>query len=110
MGRELVVSKPNIIAVAFVALSLTAAAVGAAAQENSDEAADFTQTTCAQLAAESEEDRAFSLIFYYGYMAGRSDATTIDSNAVNGHLNAVREYCIANPDSLVVDAFVAALK
>ena len=103
-------SKPNIIAVVSVALSLTAATFGAAAQESADEVADFTQTTCAQLAAVSDEDRAFSLIFYYGYMAGRSDATTIDSSAVSGHLDAVRDYCNANPDSLVVDAFVAALK
>jgi hypothetical protein len=104
------VSKPNIIAVATVALTLTATTFVTAAQEESDEVADFTQTTCAELAAVSEADRAFSLIFYYGFMAGRSGATTIDNGAVSGHLDAVREYCTANPDSLVVDAFIAALK
>lgn len=72
--------------------------------------AEITQTTCAELAEESELDRAFSLIFYYGYLAGKAGAETIDAGAVTGHLEAVRDFCNAHPDSTVIAAFVSALK
>lgn len=85
--------------------------VSAGAQDDGESAAvtDVTQTRCSELAAGSELDRAFSLMFYYGYLAGREGATTIDGNAVSRHLEAVRDHCNANPDSTVVNAFVAAL-
>ena len=72
--------------------------------------ADFTLTTCGELAGLTEEDRAFALIFYYGYLAGRSGATVLDNSVVSEHLLRVRDYCTANADSPVVDAFVAVLK
>lgn len=72
--------------------------------------ANFTLTTCGELAGLTEEDRAFALIFYYGYLAGHSGATAIDNGRVPEHLLRVRDYCTAHPDSPVVDAFVAALK
>jgi len=85
--------------------------VSAGAQDDGETpgVTDVTQTLCSELAAGSEQDRAFSLMFYYGYFAGREGATTIDGSAVSGHLTAVRDHCNANPDSTVVDAFVAAL-
>ncbi len=71
---------------------------------------DVTKTTCADLASDSEEGRAFSLMFYYGYMAGASKVAVIDDQKVVGHLAKVRDYCNANPRATVVSAFVAALK
>lgn len=71
---------------------------------------DVTRTTCADLGADTVENRAFALMFYYGYVAGRSGATEIEDAKVPGHLNAVRDYCNANPQSTIVQAFVAALK
>lgn len=71
---------------------------------------DFTLTTCGELAGLTEEDRAFALIFYYGYLAGHSGAKVIDNGRVPEHLVRVRDYCTASPDSPIVDAFVAALK
>jgi hypothetical protein len=92
------------------AASVLASAPVLSASQPATEATDITTTTCAQLAQESEENRAFALIFYYGYLAGRSNATTIDNALVAGHLLKVREHCTANPESTVIDAFVAALK
>ena len=71
---------------------------------------DVTRTTCADLGADTVENRAFALMFYYGFVAGRSGATQIEDAKVPGHLTAVRDYCNANPKSTIVDAFVAALK
>jgi hypothetical protein len=71
---------------------------------------DVTRTTCADLGADTVENRAFALMFYYGYVAGRSGASEIEDAKVPGHLNAVRDYCNANPQSTIVQAFVAALK
>lgn len=92
------------------AASILAGAPVLAASQPAAEPTDFTVTTCSQLAEESEENRAFALIFYYGYLAGRSNATTIDNSQVAAHLLKVRDHCAANPESTVIDAFVAALK
>lgn len=71
---------------------------------------DFTKTTCAELAGDTEENRAYALMFDYGYMAGRSNEATLQDAKVPGHLAAVRDYCNANRTSTVVQAFVNALR
>ncbi len=81
----------------------------AAAEDTVSGAQDLTRTTCTDLALQTEEERVVSLIFYYGYMAGRSGALTIDEAAVSGHLNSVRDYCNANPSETVIEAFTRAL-
>jgi hypothetical protein len=95
---------------AYLAASTLLAASAQAAEGTAPNGTDFTQTTCDQLAQETEENRAFALIFYYGYLAGRSNASTIDNAQVEDQLLKVRDYCTANPQSTVIDAFVAALK
>lgn len=97
---------------AIAACALFAGA--AAAQESGDaleQAAmmDVTAATCGQLAEATEMDRAFSLMFYYGYLAGREDIAVIDGSAVAGHLEQVRDFCNANPEATVIEAFVEAL-
>jgi hypothetical protein len=103
----------NPVRVVVAALAVSFSSV-AAAQEGAVDTApvstEFPHTSCSQLAALSEQERAFSLIFYYGYMAGRSAATTVEDAAVAGHLASVRDYCNAHPDARVVEAFVSALK
>lgn len=94
----------------LVTTAILVAAPIQAAAEVEPAGSDVTATTCNNIAELTEEDRAFALIFYYGYLAGRSGATVIDNNLVAEHLLRVRDYCTANPDSPVVDAFVAALK
>lgn len=98
----------------YAAKALAAAALlsAAAATPAAEPAAvtDVTRTTCAELAGDTQENRAFALMFYYGYMAGSSGAKTIEDAKVPGHLAAVRDYCNANPKSTVVAAFAAALR
>lgn len=67
---------------------------------------DVTQVTCGELAMESETDRAFALVFYYGYLAGQEAVEIIDSDLVAGHLDAVRSFCNENPEATVIEAFV----
>jgi hypothetical protein len=83
---------------------------GGAQESMAPVAGDITGTTCAELAMGTELDRAFALIFYYGFLAGREGVTVIDASAVSGHLEAVRDYCNTSPESTVISAFVAALK
>ncbi|WP_170265678.1 HdeA/HdeB family chaperone [Thiohalocapsa marina] len=80
------------------------------AEQTSAKEADFTQTTCQDLTRQSDEERAFALIFYDGYLAGRANTTTIDDTGVSEQLQRVREACTANPQSRVIDAFTAALR
>ncbi|WP_405235153.1 HdeA/HdeB family chaperone [Lentisalinibacter orientalis] len=86
-------------------------AAGSAYAEDAEVAAsDVTRVTCSDLALASEENRAFALMFYYGYLAGRSNVSVIDNSLVADHLLQVRDYCAGHPESTVVDAFVAALR
>lgn len=71
---------------------------------------DFTKVTCNELAQQSDEERAFSLIFYFGYLLGRANATIIDDTRVSEQLLRVRAYCNERPESTVIDAFVDALE
>jgi hypothetical protein len=102
--------KRNLL-VAIAACALFAGSVPA--QESGDATEetvmDVTAATCGELAEATEMDRAFSLMFYYGYLAGREGIAEIDGAAVPGHLEQVRDYCNANPDATVIGAFVAAL-
>lgn len=98
----------SMLSVAAVAVVLWAGAV--AAQDSETAASDVTQVSCSDLALATEENRAFALMFYYGYLAGRSNVTVIDNSLVADHLLQVRDYCLSNPESTVVDAFVAALR
>ncbi|MGF1614082.1 MAG: hypothetical protein ACFCVA_09275 [Gammaproteobacteria bacterium] len=43
-------------------------------------------------------------------LAGRTNASTIDDAQLADQLLKVRDYCMANPESTVIDAFVAALQ
>jgi hypothetical protein len=95
---------------AAMAVAVILSGPAAAEEDLVTSSQDLTRTTCADLAGQSREERTVSLIFYYGYMAGRSDAVAIDQSAVSGHLNAVRDYCNANPGATIVDAFTAALQ
>jgi hypothetical protein len=92
-----------------VAVAVLVAGPAAAAEDPVTSAQDLTRTTCSDLAAQSQEERALSLIFYYGYMAGRAGAVSIDGSAVSGHLNMVRDHCNANPSQTIVDVFAKAL-
>lgn len=99
----------NPLPVALLA-SLLALGPTRAAEPNEQTVADVTVTTCNDLARLTEDDRACALIFYYGYLAGRSDARTIDQSRVSEQLLGVRDYCTAHPKSKVLDAFAAALE
>jgi hypothetical protein len=99
------------LAAVIVAITVTGAA--SAAEAGGDVAStspNLTRTTCSDLAAQSEEERAASLIFYYGYMAGLSGAVTVDESRVEAQFLAVRDYCNSHPEASVIAAFVAALK
>jgi hypothetical protein len=92
------------------AVAVLLSAPAALADEADSASSDVTKLTCSDLALASEEDRAFALMFYYGYLAGRSNVTVIDNSLVADHLLQVRDYCGSNPESTVVDAFAAALR
>jgi hypothetical protein len=99
----------NLIPVSILTSILLVGSTQAAEQTSGSEV-DFTRTTCHDLARQSDEERAFALVFYYGYLAGRANATTIDDTRVSEQLQRVRDDCTANPQSTVIDAFAAALR
>ena len=99
----------NLKQTAAIALVVAAGGLNAEEPGATSELSDVTLTTCAEVAEIPEMDRAFSLIFYYGYLAGRSGISVIDPELVPRHLELVRDYCNANPDATVIQSFTQAL-
>jgi hypothetical protein len=94
----------------FLAASVLAVPAAHAGGEPAEAKRDLTETTCDDLARETEMNRAFALMFYYGYLAGRSNVAVIDGSRVADQLMQVREYCTDQPEATVIEAFTAALK
>lgn len=66
-------------------------------------------TTCEQLLAAPEDDRASAALFYYGYLAGRANITSLDAQQIEVNIAKVIDYCVQNPNTTVPRAFIQAL-
>ena len=60
---------------------------------------------CKELMAGSDSERDIGIAYYHGYMDGKKNVTTLDiaeASAVSDH---VRDFCLSNPASTVMEAF-----
>lgn len=102
------------IAAAATALNLAFAGTSWGSSADEQTQPTLTNLTCSDLAAQSESERSYALIFYLGYVTGRERQSSIDETAAAAaddmadYLLRVRDYCNANPDVTVIDAFEAA--
>ena len=66
---------------------------------------NVAQAGCRAILSESDDDRAFIGMFYYGYLAAKLNLDVIDTSRIEGDLRHVFETCRDHPDMTIVAAF-----
>lgn len=82
----------------------------AAAQHQWADRVDVTKFTCREYMGLTGERRARALIYYNGYMDGRSSATVWEDDIVGARIDRVDASCKATPSQPLLDAFTKAWK
>jgi acid stress chaperone HdeB len=71
---------------------------------------DIAKFTCMDLMAGTDADRDAGFSYFHGYLAGKKNSATLDVNTVAAQTDKIRDYCLSNPKSTVMDAFTKAAK
>lgn len=71
---------------------------------------DVTKMTCKELMGGNDNDRAVGFAYFHGFLAGKKNKQIIDVNVTSAQTDRVRDYCLSNPDSTVMDAFTKSAK
>ena len=90
----------------------TAAAVPAPATSAAQVAPgrwDVERVRCSDVLGASDDDRAASMMFYYGYLAAKANLHVIDVTKIEGNVHKVMDQCAATPAMTVPHAFRTAL-
>jgi|SRR5215469_8866268 len=65
------------------------------------------KVTCADMLASNALDRSSIMMFYWGYLAGKTGATTLNSGGLELATSRVMEMCMANKSMTVLAAIDA---
>jgi hypothetical protein len=89
-------------------IGVALAAVPAWSEEGklSENAIDIGKLTCKELMSGSDIDREVGIAFFHGYMAGKKNQETIDLPAASARSDKVKDFCLSNPTSTVMDGFL----
>jgi HdeA/HdeB family len=90
-----------ILGAAFVALPAWAGQSGLPAAQS----LDIGKMTCKQLMRGNDADRDAGLAYFNGYFAGKKNSMVIDAKAMTELTDRVKDFCLSNPTSTVLDAF-----
>jgi hypothetical protein len=71
---------------------------------------DLGKMTCKQLMRGNDADRDAGLAYFNGYFAGKRNNLVIDAKAMTELTDRVKDFCLSNPTSTVLDAFAKAEK
>jgi len=66
---------------------------------------DIGKMTCKQLMGGNDLDREVGIAFFHGYFAGKENRMVVDLPAASELSTKVRDYCLSNPDSTIMNAF-----
>jgi hypothetical protein len=66
---------------------------------------DMSKTTCKDLMSGRDLDREVGIAYYHGFLAGEKNNRMLDVTAAATLTDKVRDYCLSNPTSTVMDAF-----
>jgi hypothetical protein len=109
----------RVMKLASIAIALCLAALPGplAAQEHAPSDAqvapkkwDVERVRCSDLLHASDDDRASAVMFYYGYLAAKTNIRVIDVSKIEGNIDKVMKQCEASPTMTVPTAFRYALK
>ena len=101
----------NILMVGLLCLSLAACATTspstASSSEPVTEVASFNiaELSCWDLLTANDEDIGFAMVLLYGFEAGKSGQTALNSDDIASAIGSAETFCAANPDSAALLAF-----
>ena len=100
------------LAVCMVILGVSIAALPVWGQEAklAPQKVDMSKITCKEFMAGNDNDREVNMAFMHGFFAGKKGNPVVDINAVTVQTEKVRDYCLSNPTSTVMDAFAKIAK
>jgi hypothetical protein len=64
---------------------------------------------CSDLLGATDDDRASAAMFYFGYLAAKTNIRVVDVNNLSDNIAKVMKQCSANPSEPVPQAFKEAL-
>lgn len=97
--------KKSLILVLVLGMSFIASQAWSKTSSSADRVVDIMKLTCKQAMSGDDMDRAATAAFFHGYLTAKNHSTVIDLDAASAQSNRVKEYCLSNPDSTVMEAF-----
>jgi len=97
-------------ALVLLALALCGAAAWAAETTVSALKIDIGKMTCKELMGGNDLDREVGIAYFHGFLAGKTNSQVVDVKATSERTDKVKDYCLSNPASTVMDAFTKAGK
>ncbi len=76
------------------------------AQENSENTTiELNKISCRELLKMPGKDKELTLVFFHGLMTAKNNQMVIDRVALREATDKITDYCIDNPDSMLMTAF-----
>lgn len=97
--------KTRWIAVTVLAAALFVVPAWGAEPSSADKKIDISKMTCKELMGGDDTDREVGIAFFHGFMAGKKENTIVDVKKISVLSDKIRDYCLSNPTSTVMDAF-----
>ena len=100
----------KLILVLAIGIALASAPAWAEEGKADDNMLDIEAMTCKQLMSGDDLDREVGLGFFHGYFDGKKGVKVVDLPKASAVSTFVRDYCLSNPASTLMEAFVKAGK
>jgi hypothetical protein len=71
---------------------------------------DVDRVRCSDLLRAEDDDRAAAAMFYFGYLAAKTDIHVVDVSRISDNTAKVMQLCKAEPELMVPQAFRQALR
>ena len=89
---------------ALGALALSFSGMNALAQDE-EPVIDMTTVDCRTMIKMDADEQDFTLIYFHGYISGMKGDTMFDGPALRDATSNIMDYCIDNPEAMVMEAF-----
>ena len=93
------------IGIALLGVSLFVLPAWGAESMMTDTKLDISKMTCKDLMSGNDSDRDASIAYFHGYLAGKKNNNILDVTTASTLTDKVRDYCLSNPTSTVMNAF-----
>jgi hypothetical protein len=70
---------------------------------------EIERVLCSDLLGATDDDRASAAMFYFGYLAAKTNIRVVDVNNLSDNIAKAMKHCSANPSQPVPQAFSEAL-